>query len=109
MPKYRKKKANWVSAATLDLIKARDSAKAQFKRNLSQTSKAKWKELNNLVDKSYINDDVKYLEEFLERMVTAEKGNRLRTRWQIINEVSGKKRNNDLFKVRKKDGSKYYR
>ncbi len=63
--------------------------------------------LNTQLDASYVNDDTKYLESKLIQMQKAAANNRLRETWQLINEVSGKKQNSCISKLKKKDGSAY--
>ena len=84
---------------TCDLIKARDAAKAKYKRKPNQENKTIWKNLNKQIDESYVNDDINYLEGMMYQMKIAAESNRLRTTWRLVNEISGKKNNSGLSKI----------
>ena len=105
--KAKKKNPSWVTPATYELVTKRDEAKTKLKQRPSITARNNLKRLNEQVDKSFANDEIKYLENLLKEMQEAERSNHLRRTWEIVNQISGKKRNSDLSKVKKKDGTKH--
>ena len=56
-------------------MKAQNTAKAHYKSKPDPIAKENCKKLNEKVDKSFINDDVKYLEELLTQIKEADKTN----------------------------------
>ena len=54
-----------------------------------------------------MNDEVKFPESKLSSMEQAAASNKMRTTWELINEISGKKTSNAIPTIKKKDESKY--
>ncbi|CAM4681115.1 unnamed protein product [Leuciscus chuanchicus] len=96
-----KKKApkNWVSSRTTNLLDQRNRAKRDRKE------KQECHDLSQKLLESYQQDRIAFLSEKLERLKEAAKANRLRTTWEVINEISGKTKSINKHKMKKTDGS----
>lgn len=104
--KVKKKRQVWVLQTTYELIKKRDVVKMKLKQRPTAIAKANLKSLNEQVDKSFVNDNVKYLEGLIKEM-QAKLSNYLRSTWEIVNQVSRKKKDRLLPRVKMKDGMNY--
>jgi hypothetical protein len=102
----RKNRKNWVSTDTINLFEQRNKAKAKFKQKPSTENKNYWHTLNEQLDTSYKNDQIKFLEDKLEQLKHAAVSNQLRTTWSLVDEISGKRRYNNASKIKRTDGTK---
>ncbi|CAM4934583.1 unnamed protein product [Rotaria socialis] len=102
----RKKRKNWASTTTIDLLEKRNSAKSKFKQQPSRENKKHWHILNKQLDESYNNDKINFLEDKLEQLKQAMVSNHLRTTWSLIDEISGKRTSYNTSKIKRKDGTK---
>ena len=101
-----KVKKNWVTTKTLELLKQRNSAKKEFIRTRKAEPKEQWLQLKEKLKKSYENDEINFLEDKLCLLKQAAASQRLRTTWQLVNEISGKKGANKQRKMKRADGTK---
>jgi sorting nexin-29 len=93
----KKKPKNWVSAETIEILKSRNKSK----RNRLDDHQR----LSQQLLKSYEEDRVKFLEEKLHRLTEAARSNKLRTTWEVVNEISGKTKAKNKHKMKKADGT----
>ena len=68
--------------------------------------KEQWLQLKEKLKKSYENDEINFLEDKLCLLKQAAASQRLRTTWQLVNEISGKKGANKQGKMKRADGTK---
>ena len=101
-----KVKKNWVTSETLELLKQRNTAKEEFIRTQKAESKEQWQQLKEKLKKSYEYDEINFLEDKLSLLKQAAASQRLRTTWQLVNEISGKKGANKQRKMKRADGTK---
>jgi hypothetical protein len=96
-PAPGKKIKHWVSSETTALLNKRNQAKRHHKEDRKQLSQE--------LLKSYENDRNKFLTEKLNRLTEAAKANKLRTTWEVVNEISGKTKSKNKHKMKKADGN----
>ena len=102
----QKKKKNWVSDETTNMLKQRNQAKKLFKQKPNPNNKNNWHEINKHLNTSYQNDKIKFLEDKLEQLNQAAISNQSRTTWKIIDEISGKRKYNNATKIKGANGTK---
>ncbi|CAF1456765.1 unnamed protein product [Rotaria magnacalcarata] len=102
----RKKRKNWASTTTIDLLEKRNSAKSKFKQQPSRENKKHWHILKNQLDESYNNDKINFLEDKLEQLKQAMVSNHLRTTWSLTDEISEKRTSYSTSKIKRKCGTK---
>ena len=102
-PKRSPKK--WVSDATLALITRRDNAKKRHYQRKSIASKNTWKTLATLVQKSYQEDERKFIQKQIDNLEQANLQGSSRKVWKIMNSICDNTTPCPAGKVKKLDGS----
>ncbi|RXN37862.1 endonuclease-reverse transcriptase [Labeo rohita] len=100
------KTKHWVSKSTTDLLMQRNQAKKTFKSSCNPRDKQVWQELNKQLESSYVNDQMEHLEGKLKQLKSAAASGRLRTTWEIVNELGGKNMSKQQHKMKRADGGR---
>ncbi|KAL0159315.1 hypothetical protein M9458_043040, partial [Cirrhinus mrigala] len=100
------KTKHWVSKSTTDLLMQRNQAKKTLKSSCNPRDKQVWQELNKQLESSYVNDQMEHLEDKLQQLKLAAASGRLRTTWEIVNELGGKNMSKQQHKMKRADGSR---